>query len=162
MEFSTVRTRLIARARRAYRAGRRRGFWSPGVLAACGAAAALLLAAVMPALRNSTLPAVRDGHEIRGTSLLALEPVGEVSPPVRFRWASPIDAARYEVEVRDEERRLVFSLPSGPDELALTPDRLAQLEPGRPYTWQVIARTAEGEEIMRSTLQSFAVSPAPR
>jgi hypothetical protein len=153
---------LVARARGAYRARRRPGFWSPGRLVAYGAAAALLPAVAIPAFRNAVLPVVGDRHDIRGTSLQALDPVGEITPPVRFRWASPIDAPRYAVEVRDAERRLVFSLPSGPDELSLGTDRLAELEPGRQYTWEAIALTAEGEEMVRSTPQSFSVAPSPR
>jgi hypothetical protein len=122
------------------------------------AAAALAFAAAVPAIRVALVRWQGDDQTIRGTSLQALEPAGMTGRPIRFRFASPVDAARYAVEIRDAERRLVLTAPAAEPDVTLTPEQAAALVPGRSYTWQAVALTAEGDEIMRSTPLTFSVS----
>jgi hypothetical protein len=156
---------LVPRGYRAYRVGRRPFglHWrSPRVLVACGAAAVILLAVIVPALRESTTPADPAGDAIRGTSLQPLAPIGRIDPPVQFRWVSPVEAARYTVEIRDERRALLFVLSTETESVDLPRDELARLTPGRTYSWEVIALGPGGEEIMRAPARSFVVSAEPR
>lgn len=150
---------LVRRAYRLYRRSRPPAAWWPRRWVLAGAAAAILAVAVaVPALRGPAAPVVDDGR-IRGSALQALSPIGVVQPPIRFRWASPIAAARYTVEVRDAAGALLVTLSSDAEIVVLPADRQAELTPGQPYTWQVVATTAAGEEIMRSPPRSFVVSP---
>jgi len=150
-------------APRGYRAYRRPGVlgldWSsPRALAAYGAAAVVVLALLVPALRESTTRS-DPGEDIRGTSLQPLAPIGTVAPPVEFRWASPVNAARYRVEVRDESSGEIFvRVESDTATVSLTPEHSSRLTRGRPYSWVVIAVGPGGEEIMRAPPRSFVVS----
>lgn len=156
---------LVPRGYRAYRAGHHHfGFrWpSPRVLAACGAAAAILLAVIVPAIREPATPADPVDGAIRGTSLQPLAPIGTVDPPVRFRWASPVEAARYAVEIRDERRELLLVLSTETESVDLPRDELARLTRGRTYSWEVVAIDPGGDTIMRAPPRSFVVSAEPR
>jgi hypothetical protein len=153
---------VVARAYRAVSSGAATSrAWSARSLAAYAAAAAVVLAVSIPAWRIAIERWGGDDGTIRGTSLLALEPSGTAGRPIRFRWASPIDAPSYRIEVRDAQQGLVLTLPTMVLELTLTPDQAGTLLPGRVYTWQVVAATVEGDEIMRSQTLTFSV-PAPR
>lgn len=156
---------LRPRGYRAHRTGNRRvGFrWpSPPVLAACAAAAVILIAFIVPAVRESARPVDPVDSAVRGTSLQPLAPIGTVAPPVRFRWASPVEAARYAVEIRDERRELLFVLSTGTESIDLPPDQLARLTPGHTYFWEVAAIGPGDEEIMRGPARLFVVSIGPR
>jgi hypothetical protein len=150
-------------APRGYRAYRRPGVFaldwsSPRVLAACGAAAVVALALVAPTLRETTTRS-DSGDEIRGTTLQPLTPIGTVAPPVEFRWASPVSAGRYRVEVRDESSGEIFvRVESDTTSVSLAPEHLSRLIRGRPYSWVAIAVGPAGEEIMRGPPRSFVVS----
>jgi hypothetical protein len=121
------------------------------------AAAVILVIVLLPMMRQSPPPPLPSGESVRGSTLQPLAPIGEVRPPVQFRWASPVAAARFEIEVRDDEHRLVFSLATDRPPADLPPDRLAGLVPGRSYSWVVIALAATGEEIMRAPSRSFSL-----
>jgi hypothetical protein len=139
-------------------AGRR---WLVPALA--GAAAAVLVLAIgLPMLREPPAPAVGDEGTVRGTSLQPLSPIGSAAPPVEFRWASPVAAARFVVDVRDADERQVFQLTSDRESARLPPERLALLTPGRPYTWVVVAYASSGEEIMRAPPRSFVLASPSR
>jgi hypothetical protein len=154
---------LVARAYRLYppaRSGIR--WWSHPWRVAAGAAAAVILAVAVPALRDHATPIVVDDGGIRGNALQAIGPIGTVRPPVSFRWVSPVMAVRYSVEVRGPGDTLLFTLSSETESVDLPSGRLVELAVGQRYTWQVVAMTAAGEEIMRSPPQPFVVSPEGR
>jgi hypothetical protein len=134
--------------------------WSTRSIVVYAAAAALALAASIPVVRIVRDRWQGDDGTIRGTSLVALEPIGVAGRPIQFRWASPVNAPRYTVEVRDQDRRLVLTIPTTALEVTLTSDQAGALPTGV-YSWQVVASTAEGDEIMRSPAATFSVS-APR
>jgi hypothetical protein len=150
---------ITARGHRVFGRGGPRRMPRPARLGLWAAAAAVALAALVPLLRA---PAAEGPTGIRGTSLLPTSPLGEVEPPVRFRWESPVRAARYVVEVRDVEQRPLFSLASQGEEVALPSERLAGMTPGRTYWWSVVAHDVAGDEIMRGPARSFSLSSAAR
>jgi len=159
--------RLVARAYRVFGPRGRvfaRQRWPRGWLwprALIAAAAALLLAIAIP-WSQVLSPGRSDENEIRGSTLQPLSPIGAVQQPVRFTWVSPVRAARYDVEVRGIDGRLIvrFSTPS--ERFGLAADDQARLEPGRSYTWQVVAVDAAGDVVMRATPQEFVVSSSRR
>jgi hypothetical protein len=150
---------LLAHARDMYRAPSRRNrarlhWWTVGA-----AAAALIGAIALAAVRQSGLRIDTADHSaIRGTSLQPMTPIGSVSAPVTFQWASPVSATRFDVEVHDDEQRLLFTLASQGNSVELTGDQASQLVAGRTYHWQVIAYGPAGEEIMRAPRRSFVIS----
>ncbi|MGH9318405.1 MAG: hypothetical protein ACRD3V_00720 [Vicinamibacteria bacterium] len=154
-----ARPDLAARAYRAYRRPRRsfRSSWSTPTLVVSAVAAVLLVGLGVVALRAPG--PLDDPGGIRGTSLQPLTPIGRVDPPFEFRWASPLHAASYRVEVRDAERRPLFVLFSEGEAVALPPERLLGLTPGEEYWWEVVALGPGGEEIMRAPRRAFSVSP---
>jgi hypothetical protein len=133
------------------------------VLAVSGAAAVLLLVAIVPALLGPSGRFEPDGGGIRGTSLQPLAPIGTVAPPVQFRWASPVNAARYVVEVREEGvEQILFTVTSDTESVALPREQLGRLTPGRAYSWVVVAVDRTGTEIMRAAPREFVVSTGAR
>jgi hypothetical protein len=137
--------------------------WStPRVLAVCGAAAVVVLAAIVPTLLRPSGPEP-DGGGIRGTSLQPLAPIGAVTQPVQFRWTSPVNAARYVVEVREDGgEQILFSLTSEAESVDLPQEQLGRLTPGRAYSWVVVAADQAGAEIMRAPPRSFVVAAVGR
>jgi hypothetical protein len=154
------------RGYRAYRRPRRiLGVdWSrPRVLAACGVAAVVVLAAIVPAILDPSGRSEPDGGGIRGTSLQPLAPIGTIVAPVQFRWVSPVNAARYVVEVREEGgEQILFAIASATESVDLSQEQLDRLTPGRAYSWIVIAADQAGGEIMRAPPRSFVVSSEGR
>jgi hypothetical protein len=146
---------LAASAFRVYPRPRRglRTLLSPLALAGVAAAAVLLIAIGVATLRPTS-----DPGGIRGTSLQPLSPIGQARPPVEFRWESPVRASRYRLEVTDAEGRSLFVLFSERESLPLPRERLEELEPGREYSWEVVALGPSGEEIMKAPRRSFSVS----
>jgi hypothetical protein len=136
------------------RTNRTRPVWWPPLAAAAGIAAVLLLSIVLPGRPPAAVP---DEVGIRGSTLQALTPAGAVSPPIRFGWASPVDASRYLLEVRDDAGRVVLTLPADGETVEASIADLAGLTPGDPYTWQAVALSADGDIIMRSAPQSFSI-----
>ncbi|MGH9349395.1 MAG: hypothetical protein ACRD26_19265 [Vicinamibacterales bacterium] len=150
---------LVARAHRLY--GRQSGapraqwrWWTVGT-----AAAAILVAAIaIQLLRQPSPRGAASERDIRGSVLQLMAPIGTVAPPVHFRWASPVAAERFVVEVRDDDERLVLALSSASEAVPLPEHQRAQLLSGRTYQWQVIAVGPGGDEIMRSPSRSFEIS----
>jgi hypothetical protein len=147
---------ILERGYRAFRQPPRRPapFLRGRAVAILAAAAALILVAVVVA------PRVRPGTDpgtIRATTLQPLAPIGEVTSPREFRWASPLAAARYRVDVRDADRRLLFTLTSEKETIDIPAERRAELTAGRTYFWEVTAFSSDNEEIVRGPLRSFTV-----
>jgi hypothetical protein len=160
-ERAVLRVDLVSAAYRVDRRQRRTvlAFWPPRALAAGVAAAAVIAIVVGTSMLRSPAPPEDPYPEgIRSGSLQPLVPIGAVDPPVRFRWASPVNAARYLVEVRDEERRLLFVLSSDVESVNLPAERADALIPGRQYWWEIVGLDASGDTIMRGPSRTFTVS----
>ena len=121
-------------------------------------AAALLLAVLVPLLRRPPLVAPAD-DSIRAGSIQPLAPAGRVSEPPVFRWASPVVAAAYELEVLNQAEEILWSGRSDTTELQAPPELLEALEPGQPYRWRAIAIDRRGRSTIRSPLQFFVYAP---
>jgi hypothetical protein len=150
---------LKARAYAAYGQGRavpsRRAAW----LAASGIAAVFVAALVLyPVLRTEEMLIVPDDEAIRGVAIQALAPAGTVSPPIEFRWSSPLAAARYEVTVR-ADAQLLWSASVTAQHTAAPPDLIERLRREGEATWQVTALDGTGRRLIQSEPQRFAVAP---
>jgi hypothetical protein len=125
--------------------------------AALAAAAAIAVAAItIPVLRRTGTGSSPD--TIRAATIQPLAPIGEVPPPLEFRWASAVQAARFRVDVRDADRRLLFTLTSEQEAIDIPAERRGELTAGRTYSWEVTALSADNEEIMRAPSRSFTIS----
>jgi hypothetical protein len=130
--------------------------WRRSQMVAAGAMAALLMVAVLvPALRDR--PREPDDLGIRGTRLVLVEPIGAVSAPFEFRWTSPIEAARFRVEISDRNEQPIASSTVAEARWPLPEEIGRQLRPGVEYRWRVVALDAAGEPMMQSELRSFAI-----
>jgi hypothetical protein len=154
-DLPEVRRALVRRGVRVYRPAR--GWWPlPRWVVATAALTGLVVAISVPLLRTPAAPVTDTPVAVRGSALQALGPVGLVEAPVTFRWASPVTAASYRVEIRDGDR-VLSTLLTGDESVELPAADLARLDPGRTYSWLVVALTAEGDEIMRTEAQRFSV-----
>jgi hypothetical protein len=140
-------------------AGRRLG--RPWRAIAGLAAAAVLVIALLPGLRNTlgTRVPTREPDTIRATTLLLVAPVGETTVPFEFTWRSPVQATRYRVDVMDDDRRLLRSLTTNEERAPLTPELQSLLIPGARYQWSVTALDERGEPLLGSRFESFLVRP---
>lgn len=75
---------------------------------------------------------------LAGNSTLVREPQPEL------RWAPPLPELRYRVNITDDSGRTVHE--SEVDGTHITVPPAARLEPGRSYTWDVSARSADGRK----------------
>src|SRR5262245_33351164 len=125
---------FVERGYRAYRPTRQRRNRS---IAAAAAIAATVLVAVGVWVQQSTIgheaAPVQETATTRGTRLRLTSPLGTVRPPLVFVWESPVAAAQYRVEVR-EEGRVIYSERTTSQRLDAS-DLAARLGPGRTYVW---------------------------
>jgi hypothetical protein len=128
-------------------------------IAASGIAAAILAALVLyPVLRNERPLTMPDDTAIRGASIQALAPAGTVSPPIEFRWSSPMAAARYELTVSGAGGVPLWSSTVRTERVSAPPELVEKLR-GTEATWQVTALDEAGRRLIRSEPQRFAVAP---
>jgi hypothetical protein len=123
------------------------------------AAAALVLFVWMPARRPAP-PTPTDA--VRGGTMQALSPSGEVRGRIEFRWTSAAAPDRFAVEVKDAAGQRVFYRETRDDRLSGDAALESLLRPGAAYTWTVAALDAAGETISRSTPVSFVRGGASR
>lgn len=136
-----------------------RPWWSPSIALA---AAAVLVAGIAVSVVPWPREPAGDDTAIRGSALQGISPVGLVAGPVRFAWSSPIRAAGYRVDVRDDSGDLVLRLSSGGASIVLDADRQARLRPGRTYQWTVVALDREGEEMIQTPPIAFVLAEPGR
>ena len=156
---------FVERGYRAYAPSRASAWTLRGWRAWSAVAAALVLviggAILAPTLQQRP-PLTSGGSEVRGASIQIVSPAGIVTPPVTFRWSSPVRATTYSLEVRDETQAIVYSTKVREEEVTLPSDLRNGLRPGGRYSWVVVALDGASEEIMRSAPQAFVVSGASR
>lgn len=156
---------FVARGYRAY-APAKAGAWTFRdwrVWSTVAAAVVVIVTGTLltPSVDRGSKP-LAGGSEVRGTSIQVLSPIGIVTPPVTFRWSSPVRATTYSLEVRDETQALVHSAKVRAEEAPLPSNLQNGLTPGGRYFWVVVALDAAGEEIMRSAPQAFVLAAAAR
>ena len=91
----------------------------------------------------------------RGSELVAIAPVGDVTSVGDFRWRSPVRAAKYRVTVRSHAA-VVLTLDTQNANESLAIPAGATLPPGD-YQWSVEALDASGKAIVSSTPIQFAI-----
>ena len=131
----------------------------PRVWVPLAAAAAVLLVMWLPGSRQALDTIVETGV-VRGGRIQAVTPVGEIEGAIEFRWASPVSADRYAVEVTDASGQRVFYRETRAESLAGGADSAA-LRPGVRYTWTVRALDAGGEAISQSAPAAFIRAARP-
>jgi hypothetical protein len=130
------------------------GRWAP-----LAAAAAIVVAVTATIVwQRSGAPPIPSSNEIRGSDIQPLSPSGTVDQPLIFRWASPVAATTFLLEIADEGGRLVHAERVPREEAPASAALLARLKPGTRYTWTVVALDARGEPILRSSPQSFTLA----
>ena len=79
----------------------------------------------------------------RGTSLILLEPAGELKePPLFFKWKDLGQADNYDIKIIDENLNIIARL-NGYPSMTVPEEIRSQLKPGITYIWIVEARDNE-------------------
>jgi hypothetical protein len=133
----------------------------PRVLLPLAAAAAVVFMLFLPGLQPGS-DRVVDTDAVRGGRLQGLAPAGPASDPIEFRWASPVAASRYVVEVRDDSGTVVLQRETRDDRLRLDPASAEPLRPGASYSWTVRALDSDGEAVGVSSPRTFSRAGSER
>lgn len=127
----------------------------PWVLAAAGVSVVLLIAVIVVWFQGP----VKEIERLRGhdeISILVVSPVGEVTAISELRWKASKGVQSYEVNIYTETGDLVWE-GSVYGSSAILPDSIREkLIPGRTFSWQVEAQTAEGD-LLKSQLIQFII-----
>ncbi len=102
------------------------------------------------------------GGELRSTSVLLIEPVGDLpSAPREMKWQAVSGVARYHVRLLEVDRHEVWSGDSSSTSIRLPGSVGERFRPGKTLLWQVVAYDSSGKEIASSDLQSVRVQIQP-
>ena len=129
------------------------------------AAATLAVFAVIYVAQDRE-PAIRDvatgGETYRTASIDTIVRAGDlVAAPTELQWAAPVGAARYDVQVEEVDRTVLWRESTSSTRLALPGDIITRLAPGKTILWRVAARDGNGAVVAESATQRFRVRPAP-
>jgi len=116
------------------------------------AAAAALVAVIGGYLVFTNLFHKEVYRDFEGSSVILLEPIGEIEgPPMYLKW-KPVDkAGGYDVRIIDEYLRTVALLePENITSIAIPEEIRARLRPGITYIWVVEAFNEEDQKIAES------------
>lgn len=127
--------------------------WLRPAYALAGAAAA-----IVAVLWIATPRSVEFDNAVRSSELTTIAPAGPTNA-LEFRWASPFNAARYRVTVRDAAGTLVFSGETTGSSLAADEATRGKFATMVDYSWTVTALEASGEVIAESRPQRFLYQP---
>lgn len=147
----------------------RRSFWSgwrPIQAGGFAIAAALLVAAVGIALRDSRPPeistAVSERQVFRSGEISVVAPSqNPTQAPSELRWAPWAAADSYSVRVMEVDRKELWSAETRQTSVALPAAVRAQIVPRKPLLWEVIARDADGRTLASSGIHTFMVMNQP-
>lgn len=107
-----------------------------------------------------SLPDAPDTDVMRGTSVDAVAPLGDVADaPENLEWLSVDFADHYQVSIRAVDDSLLWQAEFGKPPAAIPDDVQITLHPGVTYYWEVTARGDAGELLARSTRTQFRVLP---
>lgn len=100
---------------------------------------------------------VSQGSTWRSTQVAIVSPAGDLAvAPAELKWRAVDGASQYHVRLLEMDGAEVWSADTAAAAIAIPPQVRAQLQPGRSFRWQVIARNAEGR-IAESSLHSFHI-----
>ena len=119
------------------------------------AAAAVILLAV---IWVSSPAKVSDDNTVRSSELVGLSPISAGDAAV-FTFASPFQASRYRLTVRDASGALVLSMEGQDGSIAVDRSVRDRLTAGQSYAWVITALDRSGETIAESKPQTFRFQP---
>jgi hypothetical protein len=126
----------------------------PRVVGPLAAAAAIIVALVVPRMTSREAPPTAT---LRGANVSALAPSGTVDrTALEFAWATGVSAPRYRIEVGDD-RGVVYTAEAATSPLRPPAAALDVLRPGGAYWWTVTAIDQDGAVIARSERRAFAL-----
>lgn len=142
------------------------GFFTPRQWAFVSLTVVALLVIIfagIPRSRPAPPHFVLDGEDIlRGESLTLISPVIDVKgAPASFEWKALEGAADYKVSLYDGPE-LLWSKETRENQLAVPEDVKSRLLPGRRYSWQVKAFSAQGQLVSVSSRVQFEIGPASK
>jgi hypothetical protein len=93
---------------------------------------------------------------LRSAGITALSPAGDLeAAPDELRWEPRIDAASYSVQVMEVDHAELWRAETRDSTIALPPAVRAQIVPGKPLLWEVVAKDAAGTPVASSGKQRF-------
>jgi hypothetical protein len=131
------------------------------VLYAIAAALVIVLGAgYWMQLREPSIDAAIDSP-YRSARLEVIAPIGDLAqPPNELRWTAVPNASRYQVQIREVDATVVWTVDTTQPHVALPPNVIAQFAPGKSLLWDV--RAFRGEEMLASSdTQTVRVSVTP-
>jgi hypothetical protein len=138
------------------------GFLTPRRLAAVGAAAAVILAAVwllIPRGGSVSPPLVLSGDDaVRGGAVAVLSPVAEIAEvPDALEWKTAGEDIEYRVSLSGKSP--LMKAATLETRIVLPENVKAGLKPGVTYVWQVQAFKADGTLVAVSERVKFTIRP---
>ena len=125
------------------------------------AAAALVLSVGIGYLawdREPSITTTPDELVFRTIHLDVIAPVGDLpSPPRELVWTAVQGAMRYDVQLLEIDRTILWRASSTALRVDLPPAVVAQLVPGKPVLWDVTALDGSGAVLAQSGTQRFRV-----
>lgn len=104
----------------------------------------------------SRLPNAKQGY--RSTVVQVVRPLGDVgSAPRQLQWMAVTAAARYDVQILEVDRTVLWRGSSNRPVLDVPPSVAAQLVPGKTVLWEVTASDTSGTRLAESGMQRFRV-----
>ena len=98
----------------------------------------------------------------RTTTVTVTSPRGDLTvPPASLIWVAVDGAVEYNVTLLEVDRSLVWRTTSRSAQVALPPDIIERIVPGRTLLWAVTALDEAGRSIGESGMQSFRVGVTP-
>lgn len=126
-------------------------------------AATTLVAALAIGLRERRAPELAPPSPaapavFRSAAITILSPAGDLdAPPDELRWEPTTDAASYSVEVMEVDHAGLWRAETRDASIALPPALRAQIVPGKPLLWEVVAKDAAGRPVAWSGKERFRV-----
>lgn len=160
-------TRRRTTAARARRLERGVFAWLPALRSRSFVAAAATVAvlAVMYVAQDRE-PAIRDvatgGEAYRTASIETIRPVGDLAAaPTELQWTATSAAARYDVQVEEVDRTVLWRGSTSSTRVALPRDIIVRCVPGKTILWRVAALDGTGAVVAESATQRFRVRTGP-
>jgi hypothetical protein len=129
------------------------------------AAATLAVLAVIYVAQDRE-PAIRDvptgGDTYRTASIDTIGPAGDLdAAPTELQWNAMSAAARYDVQVEEVDRTVLWRESTSSTRIALPGDIITRCVPGKTILWRVAARDGNGAVVAESGTQRFRVRARP-
>jgi hypothetical protein len=124
-------------------------------------AAIVIAAAFLTQLNQPVAPAPETAPPAPVNALTLIAPLGRVSAPFDFQWASPVPDAAYRIEVFDAKGGVVAGRvvrdARVPALDLLGPERM---KTPQSYTWKITVFDDKGVYVSTSPLQKFEIAPS--